>query len=420
MKNKFCLWNLPVAAFVTAALFFACDNGTADNTGDTNNLGITIMDKRYETAPYNSAEDESGGLVYSAYDDTGNYYLFLLGKVKYVPVAASAYLHFNGGTPVKITYSRSQFEKVTITESLQIAVSHSVTTGASTTISLTAKEGFGIGPFEASIQGNVSQKWSRDETESRSFTSTYTTETVKGFEEKFEFTSAIGEHGEPAGLYRYAFFTTTDVFYVVKTNRAQTAITESYIALCNRPGGGWYLDYAPGYEATFGKTAPGDLLKIPDISAAGLPPPQTEIIPPRDNWTETRSGDGNRDIDGIADAPVKETFQPDLPIAELRELGYREVTITVDFRYKAAIFFSLVPVHLRLQIADSLGTNTFMQKDFDHYPDWTGNSLSVTVLITALKSDTGAFTLIWNRPESGVTHTPFSVGRRTVTIQASK
>lgn len=337
-----------------------------------------------------------------------------------MPVASGPYFAYNGVSPQRIRYERSQFEQTTVTQSLQTAVNYSVTTGVSATASLTAKEGFGAGPFEASITGNVSGKWYRDDTESRSFTSTYTTETTRGFGEKIELSVTVGEHGEPAGLYRYAFFTTTDVFYVVKTDKARTAVAESYIALCNRPGGGWYLDYTPDYDGTFSKTAPGDLLKTPDIVPAALPAPQTKIEPPRAEWTGTRSGDGKSDLNGIADNPVKETYQPNLPIADLQKLGYTKVTISVDFRYKADIFFTLVPVHLRLQIADALGTTAFGQKDLGHYPDWTGNSFAVTVPIASLNSSTGAFTLIWYRAESGFTHTPFSVGRRTVTIKASK
>jgi hypothetical protein len=419
MKKQFCFWKLLAAALVMPALIPACDNGLTD---DTDKSGIDIIDRRYETVPYKSAAESGKGyeLIYSSYDDTGNYYLFLLGKVKYVPVACGPYFEYNGTTPQQIRYEKSLFEQTTIIESIKTAASHSFTNGTSTELKLSAKEGFGIGPFEASIEGSVSQKWYTDETESRSFTSTYTTETVKGFKEKIELTATVGEHGEAAGLYRYAFFTITDVYYVVKTDKAKTTVTEAYIALCNRPGGGWYLDYAPGYDDTFGKTAPGDLLKTPAIVPAELPVPSIKIVPPLDKWTQTRSEDGKSDITGIADAPVKETFQPNLPVASLQQLGCTKVTINVDFRYKADIFFTLVPVQLRLQIADALGTTIFGQKDLGHYPDWTGNSLAVTVPIGSLNSDTGEFTLLWNRVGSGFTHTPFSVGRRTVSITASK
>jgi hypothetical protein len=86
MKKQFCFWNLLAAALVMSALLPACDNGLTD---DTDKSGIDIIDRRYETVPYKSAAESGKGyeLIYSAYDDTGNYYLFLLGKVKYVPVA---------------------------------------------------------------------------------------------------------------------------------------------------------------------------------------------------------------------------------------------------------------------------------------------------------------------------------------------
>ncbi|MDR2517375.1 MAG: hypothetical protein LBC88_08360, partial [Spirochaetaceae bacterium] len=41
---------------------------------------------------------------------------------------------------------------------------------------------------------------------------TYETVRTKASEERDTFTTSIGSHNEPAGWYRYAFFTTTDVY----------------------------------------------------------------------------------------------------------------------------------------------------------------------------------------------------------------
>jgi hypothetical protein len=156
------------------------------------------------------------------------------------------------------------------------------------------------------------------------------------------------------------------VYYVVKTDRAQTAVAESYMALCNRPGGGWYLDYTPHYDGTFSKTAPGDLLKTPDIVPSALPAPQIKIEMPRDEWIETRSGDGGNDIGGIADNLVKETCQPNLPAARQRELGYTKVTVTVDSQRRVS-YPALQGVDLRLQIANVFGATIFAQKHSRSY-----------------------------------------------------
>ncbi|MDR1257559.1 MAG: hypothetical protein LBJ86_07425 [Spirochaetaceae bacterium] len=420
MKTMFCFWKLLAAAIATAALIPACDNGLTDDTGGTS--GMNIMDKRYETVPYKSTAEsgEDYALIYSTYDDTGNYYIFLLGKIKYVPVAYNPYLNYNGATPQTIRYSKSQFEQVTITESLQTAVNHSVTYGTSTELSLKAKAGFGKGLFEASIEGSVSQKWYRDETESRSFTSTYTTETVKGFEEKNEFTATIGEHGEPAGHYRYAFFTTTDVYYVVKTNKAKTTVTESYIAFCNRPGGSWYLDYVPSYDDTFGKTESGDLLKTPDIVLSELPAPQTEIITPIYRWSETRSVNGNEDISSISYNSRNETFSPGLSIPALQEHGYTKLKIDVAFAYKGD-WMLIGGGTFKLQIANANGSAELGRAEFNYTNSWTNKSYSKTIPIYATNSNTGQFMLLWSRVEGdGLFSANFSVGKRTVTITALK
>jgi hypothetical protein len=280
MKRTFFIPWILILGFVLSfmVVLTGCDSLTGgEPTGN-------ITELRYATVPHNSNLNVSTAvagngyeLIYSAYDSTSYYYLFLLGKIKYVPVASSPYLNYNGVTPQAYSYTRTEFEGVSITESLKTAVNKTFYTSTTTTAGLGVQGSIGWGPFEVSVQTNIGQEWRRDETESRSFTDTYTTETTKSFEEKSGFATVIGEHGEAAGCYRYAFFTDTDVYYVVKTNKTKTAITESHITLCNRPGGSWYLDYTPDYDSTFIKTAPGDLLKVPVLNVPDLPTPTKSL-----------------------------------------------------------------------------------------------------------------------------------------------
>jgi hypothetical protein len=93
-------------------------------------------------------------------------------------------------------------------------------------------------------------------------------------ETKDEMSVTIGNHDEPAGVYRFAFFSTTDVYYVVVTDRAKTKVVEANVVFCARPTQHWELDYEPDKGGVFGKTASGDLLKIPDIKLSELPNPE--------------------------------------------------------------------------------------------------------------------------------------------------
>jgi hypothetical protein len=60
------------------------------------------------------------------------------------------------------------------------------------------------------------------------------------------------------------------------TDNQKSTIKEEYTAMCARPVGGWGIDYdnESGY---FGKTAPGDLLKIPNVPLSQLPIPTEKI-----------------------------------------------------------------------------------------------------------------------------------------------
>jgi hypothetical protein len=67
---------------------------------------------------------------------------------------------------------------------------------------------------------------------------------------------------------------------VVITNKDKTDVTNSYIALCMRPQTYWGLDYEPNLGGSFGKTAPGDLLEVPELILANLPTPTENNIEP--------------------------------------------------------------------------------------------------------------------------------------------
>jgi hypothetical protein len=81
-------------------------------------------------------------------------------------------------------------------------------------------------------------------------------------------------------LYRYSLFTTTDVYYVLKTDKAKTTVKQAYTALCARPTTYWALDYEPELGGSFRKTASGDLLEVPDLVLSELPTPVDNDLTP--------------------------------------------------------------------------------------------------------------------------------------------
>jgi hypothetical protein len=230
---------------------------------------------RYETVPYTDYN-----LVYSAYDTTSYYYVFLLGKVKHTPLAYRQSFFYDGIYPIHISYSSASISTESIGQSVQTAFEHSVTSGTSTISSheTEIKPEINILGFGGSIYGYTwgeSNEWRMDETETRSTANTYETVRTKSLEERDEVTTDI-EGNKPVGWYRYAFFTTTDVYYVLITDKQKSKIRKGYIAMCARPVGGWGIDY-DNDGGSFGKTVSGDLLKIPNLSLSQLPIPTEEI-----------------------------------------------------------------------------------------------------------------------------------------------
>jgi len=91
---------------------------------------------RYETVPYSKSSAHSGGdnynLVYSAHDNTNNYYLFVLGHVNSVPVAYRTAMRYNGQSAVTIAYSKSDVSETSISKSVGETNTHSITNSSNT------------------------------------------------------------------------------------------------------------------------------------------------------------------------------------------------------------------------------------------------------------------------------------------------
>jgi hypothetical protein len=255
---------------------------TSEATGNTENNTVPTT-LRYATVPYSGLDK----LVYSAYDDEKYYYVFLLGHIDYVPLSFRPAVEYNGTTPITIGYEMSDITETATSRSLTEATENSVTTSESShqssTWNIEVSAGIEIGFFSAggsgSKGGESGHESGRENMSGRSRENTYETVRTIASENRDSIEVTVGEHDEPRGLYRYSLFTTTDVYAVVVTDHDKTT-TKNYLNLCARPNTYWGLDYEPEPGGDFGKTAPGDLLTIPEFAPSDLPTPESNDLTP--------------------------------------------------------------------------------------------------------------------------------------------
>jgi hypothetical protein len=137
-----------------------------------------------------------------------------------------------------------------------------------------------FGPWEGKLGIKGHGDYTTENMSGRSTTNTYETAQSKSSEITDEISVTIGEHNEPAGLYRYSLFVTADVYYVLQTDTEKTEVKKAYTSWCARPTTYWALDYEPELGGSFRKTAPGALLEIPEPLLSRLPTPTENDLTP--------------------------------------------------------------------------------------------------------------------------------------------
>jgi len=282
--RKTLLFKLAATLTIAALILASCTNSATD-PAPAEPQGTL----RYDTVPFAGTARSTGNvfdkLIYYAHDDDYNYYVFLLGHVNRVPIAFRQAVIFDGITPITIGYSRTNATLESIMSSLTTAIEHSVTTGYSVGAggSVAVKGApFGMG---VTATATFSAEFSRQFGTTRSNSNTFETTIQRMVEETDSIEVTIVMHGEPPGLYRYTLFGTTDVFYVLITNRQRTSVVEEYFAVSARGNLAWGVDFEPDLAGNFGRTAMGSLLVFPEMELSDLPEPsldvQPELIPPQ-------------------------------------------------------------------------------------------------------------------------------------------
>jgi len=427
-----------IGMFVTVLVFGIFIVGCEDNK----NLE-PLSTIRYETKPYlNNNNVNSSELIFSGYDTNKYYYIFLLGHINHVPIAYRPAVEYNGITPITITYERSNVTEESVKLSMTTAVINSVSRSEETNwnfeVGTGAEATAKVGTFSASLNSSITASkggstiW--DITNTRSISDTFETTSTKITGEKDITSAKIGANGESSGLYRYTFFGTTDVYYVLITNKDKKFLSH-YFSVCARNNLRLGIDYDPDLLGSFEKTGNGDLLKVPNINLFTLPIPTNKIedlIVPKEpdtpsnpplktSYSETRS-EYNGDFDltniGYFGDPVNETYRPYLSIPTLKQEGYTHLKIDVSFDYQSTS--TLFTTKLRVKILNNNKTSELSRADFDYKSSWTRSSFSRTVPIDATDSITGDFMISWGVVDIGMLFSVYSVGNRTITITAIK
>ena len=286
MKSIIKILGIPVLVFIQA--FAGCNDGSVPLT-ITPPVVVYSANTRYVTVPVNSSRSIAGAdnLLYSTHDSDYNYYVFLLGHIDLVPVAYREPVIYNGITNVIARYEKSNATQESISQSVTSAFQHCISNKTTTNFGVVAKASVGIGWLSSSVKTSYENEVINEESSTRSFEDTWGTAYTRITQYSDTLEMIIGNNNEPQGKYRYSLFYTTDVFFVVKTDRAKTQVVDSYTAFCARPeSGAWGIDYEPDLGGNFGRTASGSLLQIPLVSLSSLPdlidnlPPPVNNLPP--------------------------------------------------------------------------------------------------------------------------------------------
>jgi hypothetical protein len=282
----------------------------------------------------NRAVGGSGYLpvVYSGEDiiERVNYYVVYLGHIDNVPmVSSNTSTHYNGVSPIQLSYSVKETEEQTIIDSMTRCVEETTTTTKTNYSKVSGGLGFSF--FSLGVQ-NESTKTI---TESMTVTNTETLTTINNYSKtnEGETTYNIGYNGEPAGRYRISIFATADVFYAVKMNEDNTQILDEEVSVIVRNDSLTIdLDYDPNPSGDFGKNSKSETLPVPDNFTAVPVKPKYMFY----YWEDEGAANGTPIVHRTAGGGFSSTSHVDYMTAyyfidDLRKEGYKEIEIKITF-----------------------------------------------------------------------------------------
>jgi len=286
MKNAI-KWLGIIAFFVVIGILVI---GCGDNNGGTTG-GIPQSSVRYETIPFGSAgfgrttaADDPFVLISSvkAHDDSAWYYLYYIGYINSVPVAYKTSYRYDGVTPITIMFEKTWATEETITESMIKAKDETWDVNASVTTGVEVGVKSGFMPFlQASVKASVSTTIGGSYGQTISTSNTWETSISRINGETESITATIGEHGQPAGRYRYALMGIIDVFCLVKVNPTTRAVMSYDIINCARESSyAWGIDFEVDDTGYFGKTGGGKNFDVPNVDFSNVAAPTDTLAAP--------------------------------------------------------------------------------------------------------------------------------------------
>jgi len=362
MARKRLLWGMLTVVLVLGMTIVGCTQitmgpctSTDVNTGTTTdaNTGTdtgVVFDLALRAVPIDSSDDETGPEVLysdSVYlDKYGivNRYLIDVGYIDNTFVSTLFHVHYNGMSPM--TVKRTTIDESTVINSLTTSISQSI--AVSTTQSHKAgleaawKKKFPlVGEF--SVKLNYEYAFSETTASSTTRGTQTSVEDIRKKSESLSTEVTIGEHGEPAGNYRYAIYSTCDVYFIIYTSPDNQELKGWDTVVCARSSNEYFphWDYSPdgifdnspiGNEITFSEDFYKKLPK-PDTYESSPPPAVAHTLPTittdfvsirKEAKKITSSGKFNQHFDQVS---FDSYFGIDL--SKLKQDGYKTINFYI-------------------------------------------------------------------------------------------
>jgi hypothetical protein len=180
---------------------------------------------------------------------------------------------YNGMTPIlvsKTTISTSAITDV-LTETTSESITISNTQSGKVGLETSWKKKFPfVGEFSAKLNVEWAGSWTNSNTSSKStVTSVSKTESLA---EQYNTSVTVGEHGEPAGNYRYALYATCDIYFIVSTSLDNGELLSWDTVVCARDSSYTpHWDYAP--DGIFDNSPDGKEITFAENFYKNLPKP---------------------------------------------------------------------------------------------------------------------------------------------------
>ena len=295
------------------------DNGSGNSPGN----GVPPSPSLALRAVPVAASSSAPKVLDSYTDGSKNFYLIDVGYIRNTYVSdVVAPVHYNGITPMSL--SKTTIAETTVAEAMKNSVANSVTISDSQNhkagIDGEWKKKFPVaGDFSVKLKYEWSGSWTNSNTTTRS-TETSITETRR-YSESLSISFTIGNNGEPAGYYRYALYSVSDVYFILSTSLDNQELLSWDTVACVRDVSFLpHLDYE--VDGNFDNSPAGNDISFTEDFYKTLPKPSSGPGNPDDNiplFTVTYSANG-----ATGTPPVSQQVKKDgiLPVPNDGSLSY--------------------------------------------------------------------------------------------------